>query len=476
MSERLIPAWSLTAEAQATIGIPAEWPEQVTKEWAIGGATGEGVDVCILDSGVDGEHPLVGGLTSAVAVRLDGEETSIGQDELGDVCGHGTACAGIVRSLAPECRLHSVRVLGEGNTGSADLILGGLRYAIEQGFDVVNLSLSTTKRKFAELLHELADSAYFRGTVLVASAHNMPVESYPWRFSSVISVVREPQPAGRVLRPWHRHRRGVGGRKHAAVHGQQLRRPAHRGPVGARALEAPGADTLSAEERPLPDGIEHGRHDMTEGSSYQEAVAAGMLPSEESHRALLQSIVDVARAIFGAKASSIFLLDRATDELVFEAVSGEGEGDLVGMRIPSSTGIAGWVLVTGQPIVIDDLQQDPRFARQAAERTGYVPEGLMAVPLANGETMLGVLQVLDRSKDRAFSLGEIDLLILFANQAAIGLDLLQTARRARAVAEQGEGSEAVVARIAALLGRAEDDVAGVRLLEALETVLARLAS
>ena len=233
-------------------------------------------------------------------------------DELGDVCGHGTACAGIVRSLAPACRLHSVRVLGEGNTGSADLILGGLRYAIEQGFDVVNLSLSTTKRKFAELLHELADSAYFRGTVLVASAHNMPVESYPWRFSSVISVgshegtdswewYREPQPAGRVLRAWHRHRRGLGRRQHAPLHGQQLRRAAHRRPLGARALEAPGADTLSAEERPLPDGLKHGRHDMTEGSSYQEAVAAGMLPSEESHRALLQSIVDVARAIFGAR-------------------------------------------------------------------------------------------------------------------------------------------------------------------------------
>ncbi len=149
-----------------------------------------------------------------------------------------------------------------------------------------------------------------------------------------------------------------------------------------------------------------------------------------------------------------------TDELVFEAVSGEGEGDLIGMRIPSSTGIAGWVLVTGQPIVIDDLQQDPRFARQAAERTGYVPQGLMAVPLANGDTMLGVLQVLDRSKDRAFSLGEIDLLIMFANQAAIGLDLLQTARRARAVAEQGEGGAAVVARIAALLERTEDSRRG----------------
>jgi GAF domain-containing protein len=214
---------------------------------------------------------------------------------------------------------------------------------------------------------------------------------------------------------------------------------------------------------------------MTDGSSYQEAVATGMLPSEESHRALLQSIVDAARAIFGAKASSIFLLDDATDELVFEAVSGEGEGDLIGMRIPSSTGIAGWVLVTGQPIVIDDLQQDPRFARQAAERTGYVPQGLMAVPLANGDTILGVLQVLDRSKERAFSLGEIDLLIMFANQAAIGLDLLQTARRARAVAEHGQGTEAVVARLASLLASHEDDTA-LRLLEALEVVLSRLSS
>jgi len=214
---------------------------------------------------------------------------------------------------------------------------------------------------------------------------------------------------------------------------------------------------------------------MTEGNNYREAVAAGMLPSEESHRALLQSIVDVARAIFGAKASSIFLLDTATDELVFEAVSGEGEGDLVGMRIPSSTGIAGWVLVTGQPIVIDDLQQDPRFARQAAERTGYVPKGLMAVPLLNGEHTLGVLQVLDRAEGRMFSLGEIDLLILFANQAAIGLDLLQTARRARAVTERGEGNEAVIARLAALLRSSQDDPAGLRLLESLEAVLTRLA-
>ena len=183
-----LPAWSLPAEAIDGIGIPVSWPEQVTRAWALEGSTGEGIDVCILDSGVDGAHPLVGGLASSVAVTLEGEETHIRPDEVGDVCGHGTACAGIVRSLAPGCRLHSVRVLGAGNTGTGELIVGGLRHAVEQGFHIVNLSLSTTKRRFAELLHELAEEAYFKGTVLVASAHNMPVESYPWRFSSVISV------------------------------------------------------------------------------------------------------------------------------------------------------------------------------------------------------------------------------------------------------------------------------------------------
>ena len=79
-------------------------------------------------------------------------------------------------------------MLGAGYTGSGPVLLRGLEWAVEQGFDVINMSLSTTKRQFAGILHELADSAYFRRTVLVASAHNMPVESYPWRFSSVISV------------------------------------------------------------------------------------------------------------------------------------------------------------------------------------------------------------------------------------------------------------------------------------------------
>jgi subtilisin len=187
--ERQLPAWSLPAGNAASLELPTDWPGRVTREWAWGDSTGKGVQVCILDSGVDASHPLVGEVEGAVAVQVGADdEITVVDDVEGDLCGHGTACAGIVRSIAPDCGIFSVRVLGAGFTGSGTALLGGLRWAVEQGFHVINMSLSTTKSQFAGMLHEVADAAYFRRTVLVASAHNMPVESYPWRFSSVISV------------------------------------------------------------------------------------------------------------------------------------------------------------------------------------------------------------------------------------------------------------------------------------------------
>ena len=183
------------------------------------------------------------------------------------------------------------------------------------------------------------------------------------------------------------------------------------------------------------------------------AVAAGVLGSEEAFQKLLQSVVEVARAIFSAKASSIFLLDEEADELVFEAVAGEGAETLVGKRFPSSTGVAGWVLVTRQSLVIEYVTEDPRFSQEVAESTGYVPKGLMAVPLLHDEQVLGVLEVLDRPQRSQFSLVEMDLLALFANQASIALDLLQRARRAgKVLAESGEGADAV-ARLATTVDR-----------------------
>jgi GAF domain-containing protein len=212
---------------------------------------------------------------------------------------------------------------------------------------------------------------------------------------------------------------------------------------------------------------------MSDREDLRAAAATGVFGSEEAHRELLRSVVEVARAIFGARASSVFLLDEETDELVFEAVAGEGEETLIGRRFPSSTGIAGWVLVTRQPLVIEDVGEDPRFARDAAEATGYVPRGLMAVPLLHGEEALGVLEVLDRPEQERFTLAEIDLLGLFANQAAIALQLLRRARSARAALE-GAGDEAGrVARLAEAVADLPEErrAAGLELLAALEKLL-----
>jgi subtilisin len=188
-SDEELPAWSRPAAADGSLRLPAaDWPDRVTREWAWGGGTGAGVRVCVLDSGVELDHPLVGTVQRSVAVSKSDEGIAVADDTAGDLCGHGTACAGIIRSLAPECELTSVRVLGAGYTGSAAVMLRGLEWAIEQDFDIVNMSLSTTKKQYVDRLHELADEAYFKRTMLIASAHNMPVESFPWRFAAVISV------------------------------------------------------------------------------------------------------------------------------------------------------------------------------------------------------------------------------------------------------------------------------------------------
>jgi GAF domain-containing protein len=152
--------------------------------------------------------------------------------------------------------------------------------------------------------------------------------------------------------------------------------------------------------------------------------AAATTQTDPLSAELLQSVVDVARAIFGAQASSVFILDEETDELVFQSVSGQGASFLVGRRFPASSGIAGWVVTSGEPMVVDDLSHAPAFDRDLAESTQYVPNSLMAAPLVHGERVLGVLEVLDPVPQSRSSLNELDLLALFARQAATALRVI----------------------------------------------------
>jgi GAF domain-containing protein len=207
---------------------------------------------------------------------------------------------------------------------------------------------------------------------------------------------------------------------------------------------------------------------MTENNTLVAAISLAVLDADADHRSLLDSVVLAARAIFAAAASSIFLLDTTTGDLVFEAVAGEGEAFLVGSRFPASAGIAGWVLESCEPVIIDDVTQDPRFARDIAESTRYIPRMLMATPVMCGEEAIGVLEVLDAAPSVRSALAQLELLGLFGQQAAVALRIVQRSRAARALLTRGTSDPAGAGAGAPGDGELDELVAVVRMLDTLE--------
>lgn len=190
MSASSLPAWSeaFTPELRA----PTLDGVEITADWAYGDRSGIGVRVAVIDSGVDASHPVVAGLAGAVAVEPDPEgeppDVRTVEGDHDDLYGHGTACAGIIRALAPAVELWSVRVLGERLTGKAWVFAGGLEWCLANGIRVVNLSLSTANAAFAETFHELVDRCAHAGVVLVSAMANEPRATYPSQFAGVLSV------------------------------------------------------------------------------------------------------------------------------------------------------------------------------------------------------------------------------------------------------------------------------------------------
>jgi subtilisin len=187
-----VPAWTWQFAAGHLPSVrPLDLNAPITPDWAWGGATGKGVKVAIIDSGVDATHPLVGGVAGGVVVEPDDsapQGVRLVEGEHEDLFGHGTACAGIIRKAAPECDIYSVRVLGSRLTGRGAAFAAGLQWAIDNGMHVVNMSLSTGRATFFGTFHRLADEAYFKNTVLVCAVNNVPAPSYPSQFSAVVSV------------------------------------------------------------------------------------------------------------------------------------------------------------------------------------------------------------------------------------------------------------------------------------------------
>jgi subtilisin family serine protease len=163
----------------------------ITREWAFDGADGAGIDVAVIDSGIDHDHPdALGPVGPGIALSWDRDEQEVVAEEgpHADLYGHGTACAAIIRRAAPASRIGSVRVLGSRLSGKGEVFAAGLRWAIEHGARVVNLSLSTGKSEMFSLFHEVADEAAHAGVVLVCAMNNVWAPTFPSQFSSVISV------------------------------------------------------------------------------------------------------------------------------------------------------------------------------------------------------------------------------------------------------------------------------------------------
>jgi subtilisin family serine protease len=195
--DELLPAWSEPFLPDRRAQLAHRSPFRVGWGRWLGRGTGRGVRVAIIDSGVEAEHPAVGGsLVASVRVELEGQEGRV-VEEPGpiDVVGHGTACAGIIHGLAPDAELTSVRVLGPNNKASGVAFAYALDWVIDHGFDVANLSLSSKSEDLFPTFHELVDRAYFARCMLVCSASNVPgVPSYPAVFSSVVSVASHDIP------------------------------------------------------------------------------------------------------------------------------------------------------------------------------------------------------------------------------------------------------------------------------------------
>jgi subtilisin len=191
-----LPAWSepfTPPSPERLARLPAL--QAIDREWAWGGATGAGVTVGIIDSGVEGDHPAVAGrLVESLAVELRGNEPEVVEAEATDLFGHGTACAGIIVGLAPDVELVSMRVLGADLKGKGIAFAAGLEHLILRPVLVANLSLSSKSEALLPVFHELADEAYFRRVVLVSAVNNVVGPSYPSLFSSVLSVAAHSEP------------------------------------------------------------------------------------------------------------------------------------------------------------------------------------------------------------------------------------------------------------------------------------------
>jgi GAF domain-containing protein len=192
--------------------------------------------------------------------------------------------------------------------------------------------------------------------------------------------------------------------------------------VEAQEIIARQAAEIARLQRRLDDA--RGAEDLRQ--AFTLAAAAGAVATPVSHAQLLEIIVETAARVIGAQAASLFLIDQQTDELVFEVALGQKADEVKKFRVPLGHGIAGLVAVSGQPMAISDVANDPRRASDIQQSIGYTPRNILCVPLFYSDQIIGVLELLDKEGAASFSMGDTDTLSMFANLAAVAIEQSRT--------------------------------------------------
>jgi GAF domain-containing protein len=215
---------------------------------------------------------------------------------------------------------------------------------------------------------------------------------------------------------------------------------AREGNEGALAAAQKTIAEQKAEIESLRGRLAHERFAEELSEVLRLAAAAGTIAAPTTHARLLEMIVETAAQVIPAQAGALFLLDEEAEELVFEVALGQKAAEVKSFRVPLGHGIAGLVAVTGQPMAVADAQQDPRQAADIAQSVGYAPRSILCVPLFYNDGVIGVLELLDKAGGASFGARDMEVLGMFANQAAVAIEQSRTQRSLGALIGEVLGS------------------------------------
>lgn len=159
-------------------------------------------------------------------------------------------------------------------------------------------------------------------------------------------------------------------------------------------------------------------------------------------------MVNVSEAV-KAEASSVFLVDDKTNDLYIRTATGEKEEVVKTIRVPLGEGIAGWVAKEGQPLLIADAEQDPRFKKSISDAIGFTTKSVMCVPLMSEGGIIGVIEVINAQEKEEFDMGDMDFLLILADQVASSL---RNAKVYSAVSKENENLKQILEVKRSLVG------------------------